>query len=280
MMDEEGFDFENLKVYQKALEYVDTPNPELRTLWEQDPKRTTLPLTLDEVLSQVQSYTSRKVLFWGERAGEISSYVAGWLASKGRAVIVLDGANRFDPYTVSSLARGAWIPPKRLLKSIRIARAFTCYQMATLMGEQLTSLLRREGATELRQKPWVILLGPLTTFLDEDVSEREVRPLFERSLRKIEGMVSEGVPFLLFQSSGFSENPPFAKGGLGGLRNSKRVYLMKRLFQFSNLVWRISLEDKEPRMILEKGFALNIIENCKLQNEKYKFERGNLTVCW
>ena len=253
-----------------------TPNSELRTVIQRKH-------SFDEILLQlmrVDLSAPQKVLFWGERAGEISSYVAGWLAGKGRAVVVLDGANCFDPYTVSSLARKAWIPPEKLLKSIRIARAFTCYQMATLMGEQLTSLLRQEGATELRQKPWVILLGPLTTFLDEDVSEREVRPLFERSLRKIEGVASEGIPFLLFQSSEFSENPPFTKGKLGGLRDSRGVSLMRRLFQFSNLVWRISLDEEEPRMILEKSFALNVIKNCKSQNEKCKFERENLTVCW
>ena len=227
--------------------------------------------SFDEILLQLtqvglpaQPVSPRKVLFWGERAGEISSYVAGWLAGKGIDVIVLDGANRFNSYTVSSFARRALISPEKLLKSIRIARAFTCYQMATLMGEQLTSLLRREGATELLQRRWVILLGPLTTFLDEDVPEREVRPLFERSLRKIEGMASRGVPFLLFQSSVFSENspfPPFTKGRMGGLRNSKRVYLTRRLFQFSNEAWRIDLDEEGPKMILEKGVA-------KLQLEK------------
>jgi hypothetical protein len=101
--------------------------------------------------------------------------------------------------------------------------------------------------------------------LDEDVPEREVRPLFERSLRKIEGMASGGVPFLLFQSSVFSESSPhlpsvssrtdFRKGRMGGFRDSKRVYLTRRLFQFSNLIWRISLEGQEPKMILEKGLA-------------------------
>jgi hypothetical protein len=226
---------------------------ELRTLWERDPKLTTLPLPLDEVLSQVQSYTPRKVLFWGEGAGDISSYVAGWMAGKGIEVIVLDGANRFNAYTVSSFARRTLIPPEKLLKSIRIARAFTCYQMATLMGEQLISLLRREEATELLQRPWVILLGPLTTFLDEDVPEKEVRPLFERSLKKVEGMASKGVPFLLLQSN--PPNPPLRKGGEGGFISSKRAYLMRRLLQFSNEVWRIDLDEEGPRMILEKGLT-------------------------
>ena len=224
---------------------------ELRTFGERDPKLTTPPLTLDEVLSQVQSSTPRKVLFWGEGAGEISSYVAGWMAGKGIEVIVLDGANRFNAYTVSSFARRTLIPPEKLLKSIRIARAFTCYQMATLMGEQLISLLKQEEATKLRQRRWVILLGPLTTFLDEDVPEREVRPLFERSLRKIEGMASGGVPFLLFQSH--PPSPPLRKGGEGGWMSSKRAYLMRRLFQFSNEAWRIDLDEEGPKMILKKG---------------------------
>jgi hypothetical protein len=204
--------------------------------------------SFDEILLQLtqvglpaQPVSPRKVLFWGERTGEISSYVAGWLAGKGIAVIVLDGANRFDPYMVSSFARKALISPERLLKRIRIARAFTCYQMAIMVGEKLNCLLRQEGATVQPENLWVILLGPVTPFMDEDVSEREVRPLFERSLRKIEGMASKGVPFLLFQSSGFSD--------------SKRAYLMRRLFQFSNLVWKISLEDQEPKVILEKEIA-------------------------
>ena len=200
--------------------------------------------SFDEILAQLtlvgppaQPLSPQKVLFWGERGGEISSYVAGWLTGKGMDVIVLDGANRFDPYIASSFARKALISPERLLKRIRIARAFTCYQMATLMGERLGSFLKEEE----EKKPWVIILGPVTTFLDEDVPEREVRPLFDRSLRRVEEIAIEGVPFLLFQSSGFSD--------------SKRTYLTRRLFQFSNLVWRISLEDEGPRVVLEKGLT-------------------------
>jgi hypothetical protein len=205
--------------------------------------------SFDEILLQLtqvglptQPLSPRKVLFWGERTGEISSYVAGWLAGKGIEVIVLDGDNRFDPYMASSFARKALIPPERLLKRIRIARAFTCYQMAIMVGERLNSLLRQEGAIVQPENRWVILLGPVTPFMDEDVSEREVRPLFEKSLKKIEEMALRGVPFLLFQPNGFPD--------------SKRVYLLRRLFQFSNLVWKVSLEDQGPQVVLEKGLTL------------------------
>ena len=238
-------------------------------------------ISLDEIFSELvlagtqgQSSLQRKVLFEGERVAGISSYLAGWMAGGGIDVIVLDGANGFDPYMVSSFARKILIPPERLLKKIRIARAFTCYQMATLV-ERLASLLHQEGAIQPESLPspfrrhlrklCVILLGPITTFLDEDVPEGEVGPLFERSLKKMEKMAGAGIPFFLFQSHTFSKNPPFppfaknppfpplAKGGKGGLKGSKRTYLMKRLFQFSNLVWKISLETEGPKLILEKG---------------------------
>jgi hypothetical protein len=250
--------------------------------------------SLDQILSQLTFANSpelpRKILFWGEGAGEVSSYIAGWMVGQGMNIIVLDGANRFDPYVVSSFAKKALIPPENLLKRIRIARAFTCYQMATLVEEKLIALLRQEEAISQMHKPRVILLGPITTFLDEDVLERESRLLFERMLRKMEEMAMGGVSFYLFQP-----NPPFPKVGMSrneserlsyrhcrtdtrnqrgtrGLGDSKRVFLVGRLFQISTLVWRIHWEEEGAKLVLEKSIEPNIIENFKLQNEKCKFE--------
>jgi hypothetical protein len=219
--------------------------------------------SLDQILSQLTltnpPLLPRKVLFWGEGAGEISSYISGWMAGQGMDVVVLDGANRFDPYVVSSFAKKATIPPESLLKRIRIARAFTCYQMATLVEEKLIALLRQEETISQAHKPWVILLGPITTFLDEDVPERESRLLFEKMLRKMEEMAMDRVSFFLFQP-----NPPVAKvgmtrnrGGARGLVDSKRAFFARRLFQISTLVWRISLDDEGPKMIVEKDLTEN-----------------------
>ena len=249
-----------------------TPNTQLRTILVKNSEPRTpncisqghrtpnternISFWLDEALLQVESFSLGKVLFGGERVEEISSYVAGWMVGHGIETIVLDGANRFDPYIVSSFARKVLIPPEDLLHRIRIARAFTCYQMATLLGEKLVSLLMEDKVMARAQKPLVILLGPLTTFLDEDVPEREVIPLLERSLKKVESLTAEGIPFLLFQS--------FLSP------HSRRYYLMRKLFQFSNLIWRVHLDDEGPKVMLEKA-PKNINENCKLQNEKCKF---------
>ncbi|NWF92842.1 MAG: hypothetical protein HXY46_07980 [Syntrophaceae bacterium] len=211
--------------------------------------------SLDQILSQLTFANPpglpRKILFWGEGAGGIASYVAGWLAEKEIDVIVVDGTNRFDPYTVSSFAKKALVSPEGLLKKIRIARAFPCYQMATLVGERLLHLLGREERSVQPQKLWVIVLGPISTFLDEDVVEREVRPFFERSLKKMEEMAMKGIPFLLFQSN--LPKSPLRKGGERVGMSSRRVYLVRSLFQFSNIVWRIDLEDQGPKLILKKG---------------------------
>ena len=155
------------------------------------------------------------------------------------------------------------IPPERLLWRIRIARAFTCYQMTALITEKLVSLLSPSSSRQHPQKPCVILLGPVTPFLDEDVPEREAGPLFERALKRMERMAGEGVPFFLFQPHAFFQHHSgkaigkHAKWRMTGWMGAKRTYLMTRLFQFSSLAWKISLEDGEPKLILEKGLTGN-----------------------
>lgn len=188
--------------------------------------------------------TPRRVLFLGEGAGGVGSYVAGWMAGRGMGVVLLDGANRFNPYLASSCARKASISPEELLRRIRIARAFTSYQMATLMAERLPAFLREERGDGEAGRPWVILLGPLTTFLDEDVPEQEADLLFERALKKVGEMAEGGVPFFLFQPSVPSK--------------AKRPSLWKRLSRFSDLIWEIAPEGDGPKMILKKGSIPNL----------------------
>ena len=236
--------------------------------------------SLDEIFSQLAltgsndpPVLSRKVLFWGEGAGEISSYITGWMAGQGMDVVVLDGANRFDPYVVSSFAKKASIPPENLLKKIRIARAFTCYQMATLVEEKLIALLRQEEAISQTHKLWVILLGPITTFLDEDVPERETRPLFERMLRKMEEMAMDRISFFLFQpNSSFTKvGTTRNRGGARGFVNSKRAFLERRLFQISTAVWRIHWEEEGAKLVLEKGVNSVIPVKTGIQVKKFGF---------
>jgi len=82
---------------------------------------------------------------------------------------------RFRSLQVRSLHGRDWFLRRCFSGAFKSQGAFTCYQMVTLVGEKLVSLLNG-----LPQKPWVMLLGPISPFLDEDVPEREVRPFFEK----------------------------------------------------------------------------------------------------
>jgi len=211
-------------------------------------RRSVLPLGLsfEEILSEFILPSSLKeetlpvrTLLWGDETGALASWVAGWMALKGFGVIVLDGANRFDPYKVSLIARKAAVPPDGVLKGIQVARAFTSYQMETLIVERLPQLLEK-----VSQKPWVILLGAITPFGDEDLSDREVGPLLERILKKMEELSLKGIPLLLFQSSLFP--------------SVRREYLMKKLFSFSDGVWKVTLESEGLKWVLQKKRARSL----------------------
>ena len=54
-----------------------------------------------------------------------------------RPLLVIDGANAFDPYLISDLARRLGLAPQTLLRQIRISRVFTCYQLEALLEERL-----------------------------------------------------------------------------------------------------------------------------------------------
>jgi hypothetical protein len=77
---------------------------------------------------------------------------------------------------------------------------------------------------------------------------------------KMERMAGEGAPFFLFQSCALSQNHSgkeasknSPKGGARESMGSKRDDLMRRLLQFSNLAWKISLEREGTKLFLEKG---------------------------
>jgi hypothetical protein len=79
--------------------------------------------------------------------------LAARLAERG-PLLVLDGGNQFNAYLVARIVRGQ----PEILNRIQVSRAFTCYQM--------TSLLEATIATHES----ILLLDFLSTFYDESAS--------------------------------------------------------------------------------------------------------------
>ena len=105
-------------------------------------------------------------------------------------LIVLDGANVFDPYLVARLATKMGRAPTDFLRSIRISRSFTCHQMLSLVRQI-------ESAGRLWKSPFILLLGPLTTFYDESVPHYEAWKLFRTFQRELNRLTAAGFRLLL-----------------------------------------------------------------------------------
>ena len=98
--------------------------------------------------------------------------IAARLALNG-TVRVLDGGNRFNVYPVAQAVRRLTPRLEETLSHITLSRAFTCYQVVTLLQETLA-----------RPVP-TLVLDILSTFLDESVTLAESQRLLQVSLEQL-----------------------------------------------------------------------------------------------
>ncbi len=99
--------------------------------------------------------------------------LAARLALHGQ-VYLLDCGNRSNMYHVARALRPLTRDPAAALKNIRLSRAFTCYQVFSLLGK-----------VQLCAGVPVLILDFLSTFLDESVQAEECAFLFEKTLKRV-----------------------------------------------------------------------------------------------
>ncbi|MGA7922942.1 MAG: hypothetical protein WCA77_03085 [Thermoplasmata archaeon] len=160
-------------------------------------------------------------------------------AGVGGRISLLESANRFQPYRVGERARGLGIDPGEALARIRLARAFTAYQLVALVDA---------WAREVRRThPTLLVAHGLADLLaSEEVPEVERLPLFHHVADTLHELVrSEGRPLLLTCPRGFDEFPGLREHGptlfdlvqcvayphhwaLDGFRDGSRLMLVDR----------------------------------------------------
>jgi hypothetical protein len=96
------------------------------------------------------------------------------LGGLGSNVIFVDGGNTFRLYQVARLAQLYQLDPKQALERIYISRAFTAYQMTSLILEKLKETIKRYDAK------LVIISDIAGFFLDKDIPEEEARRIFSQ----------------------------------------------------------------------------------------------------
>jgi hypothetical protein len=134
----------------------------------------------------------RAVLLWGEHLRPLAAAAAAWGAARPAPVLVVDAANRFDPYGLVREARARGLEHRAVLAQVRVTRAFTSHQLVRLLQEILPPALT-PGCL-------VLLLGPVSLFYDEQVPLAERRRLF-RDLMQFLGLIKSEAALLLLQPS-------------------------------------------------------------------------------
>ena len=89
-------------------------------------------------------------------------------------VVFIDGGNSFDPYVVSAIAQQHGLDPQGVLEKIFISRAFTAYQLTSLVFEKLNEALEKS------ESKVVVISDIISLFLDRDVPKTESKDIFNR----------------------------------------------------------------------------------------------------
>ncbi|MGE5249626.1 MAG: hypothetical protein ACM3QS_05375 [Bacteroidota bacterium] len=124
---------------------------------------------------EIGASSGRWRLVVGPRSLNATMLLAIARMAENGPVRVLDGGNRFNAYPVARAARGR----PEVLNRITVSRAFTCYQVL--------SLLESTPALQARPAPLrLVTLDLLNTFYDESVRARERKQLLESCIAQLE----------------------------------------------------------------------------------------------
>jgi hypothetical protein len=68
------------------------------------------------------------------------------VSTLGQDVVWVDGGNSVDPYELGRICRRSGLDREEVLDSVSVARAFTAYQLVSLIDDRLEDEVRRTGA--------------------------------------------------------------------------------------------------------------------------------------
>jgi hypothetical protein len=200
-----------------------------------------LPITVAPSVALASLAPARKVLVSGDFAHSFVMQLAARAACDERRIVFLSADNRFDPYSISRLAKVYGTNPEQILRRIMIARAFTAYQFA----EMIARLPADSSSHDL-----VVVSGPCSAFFDEDISHVDAARLFYRVLWQIIDLAREGMTLLLAQPDQASVQ--------------RRAYFLTDLRRLSDVVLRVSGEhsftiERHGDMKLPQVAGLNLM---------------------
>ncbi|MGC2313701.1 MAG: hypothetical protein WA516_13700 [Candidatus Acidiferrales bacterium] len=132
-------------------------------------------------------------VFYGcSQIRRLSHYFLPEAIAEGKRILYLDGANGFDPLLLARLARQRGWVPSESNRQIRVARAFTCFQLTELLV-RVPNLLKNFSADA------VILTGMPELYFDEDVHVLDAISSFDHGLRALRELAGR-LPIAVFST--------------------------------------------------------------------------------
>jgi KaiC/GvpD/RAD55 family RecA-like ATPase len=141
--------------------------------------RTSVP-PIDDLLD---GFRSSKVTLFEGNCGYPSSLMhllcVKAVSELDEEVVWIDGGNSVDPYSLSALCKRMRLDKRDVLSRVNISRAFTAYQLVTLIDERLEEVVRESS-------PAMVIVSSLTDmFLDKDMKWMEAYQLLRRCAEDI-----------------------------------------------------------------------------------------------
>ena len=124
----------------------------------------------------------------------LSHYFLPRLLFAKKQILYLDGANQISPLLLARFARERGLDSSSVNSLIRVARAFTCFQ--------LTELVRRVPKSLEKCPADVLIVTALPDlYFDEDVQDRPARASFEHALEGLQQLAPLQLPIAVFSNA-------------------------------------------------------------------------------
>ena len=175
-------------------------------------------------------------------------YQLGGLATN---VLFVDGSNSFRLYDISDVAQTWELDPKQVLERIFVSRAFTAYQLTSIILDKLQTAVTKFGTKV------VIISNLAQLFLDKDIPKKEAEEIFTQLTNYLSTFAEEHQIILIITHRPYHW--------------SKRTKLFKHtLCKSANVVMSIKKSKQVPYFSLEK--------HPHLQLGKAEFQSNNCTL--
>lgn len=164
-------------------------------------------------------------------------------------VLFVDGANSFRLYDISNIAQMWELDPKDVLERIFISRAFTVYQLVSVILNKLQTAITKYDTKV------VIISNLAQLFLDKDIPKKEAVELFNQVVNYLSTFAEKNQVILIITHKPYHW--------------SKRTKFFKQtLCESANIVMSIKKSNQTPYFELEKHPCLQLGKT-ELSSKKY-----------